>query len=483
MIDAAPDMPTAAAPADFVPERIDAPPPPRAKRRRFIGLLLGPPGLWLLPKTVGPHLAQTPLWKGILAFLFSVVGVYALIIIAQANDIETYEDTNFPGGISIPTNQPVAPPDLLTRCRMVIATWMLEAAGSGSRLRLLIEGPGAVLVGVVYILIGTLALLVWMPAGDTLRSIFGRSLRLSCWLTTLTIPIAAIAVFVRPLYIEWQATDESVGNSIGVLILASMVFVIWVALRAGLRYAGPPVGPGFEAVEPRCWSCGYTLQALPIAGRCPECGEPITDSLRRYTEHDPPARGIFRRCGALATDIVRTIVAPTRMFRSLRVRFDTPRARRVWAANMTLITLVVGLYMMAENLIEYGEIALNDWTEFMANFLLIAIGSQVLVGCICLLGARLRAAGRTADARITTIALGYASSTLWLSTIWMLTATFSMEWLDSTRLIRGEFQVASLGRWVTYTEVVWLFIAIVQGGLLLVWGLTIDKAYRNLRYA
>jgi hypothetical protein len=33
-------------------------------------------------------------------------------------------------------------------------------------------------------------------------------------------------------------------------------------------------------VEIPCTSCGYTLNTLPVTGRCPECGTPVAESLR-----------------------------------------------------------------------------------------------------------------------------------------------------------------------------------------------------------
>jgi len=46
--------------------------------------------------------------------------------------------------------------------------------------------------------------------------------------------------------------------------------------------AASPPDAELVAHEPRCTACAYLLHGLPIGGACPECGQPVEESLRAY---------------------------------------------------------------------------------------------------------------------------------------------------------------------------------------------------------
>ncbi|MHC4697229.1 MAG: hypothetical protein ACYTFA_10835 [Planctomycetota bacterium] len=72
-----------------------------------------------------------------------------------------------------------------------------------------------------------------------------------------------------PWYVEYQ--EPVFVNSIFVLA----IWLFWSVLRGvGASGLAEPIKR-----PPKCESCGYNLTGLTLEGRCPECGDPVVDSL------------------------------------------------------------------------------------------------------------------------------------------------------------------------------------------------------------
>ena len=126
-----------------------------------------------------------------------------------------------------------------------------------------------------------------------------------------------------------------------------------------------PGGPTIPAeTDVLCEHCGYVLNGLPPGSNCPECGRPAADSdpaLRTPTAWEKsaasaptsgpaspsgaanPARGAFPSGGAFVTTTAAVLFRPTRFYRTLATRTDTPRsavfAQIHWAAAALLLGL------------------------------------------------------------------------------------------------------------------------------------------------
>lgn len=76
----------------------------------------------------------------------------------------------------------------------------------------------------------------------------------------------------------WRVRNE--GAILGYAYCIGATWFLWALLRAtGVRRPAPAI-----AHPPLCEACGYNLTGVTNEGRCPECGEPVADSL------DPGAR-------------------------------------------------------------------------------------------------------------------------------------------------------------------------------------------------
>lgn len=130
--------------------------------------------------------------------------------------------------------------------------------------------------------------------GEGARQTYFRCVKLLLWSSAFQ---AAIAWFYPRVIMALRMFDD-VWMPAGALLLELWWLII--IFRLGARYGGPQTGPRWQDRQPRCEACGYSLVSLPLTGRCPECGRPVSKSLpqaRRPTEF-ATARGLRSTPGA-----------------------------------------------------------------------------------------------------------------------------------------------------------------------------------------
>ena len=96
-----------------------------------------------------------------------------------------------------------------------------------------------------------------------------------------------------------------------------------------------------------CERCGYVLTGLPEAGRCPECGTPVADSIGTARLPPPwetpdPVTGPSPARRFWATT-ARVILRPRDFYRTFAVRRETPAARRFARLHWWLSGGLLGL--------------------------------------------------------------------------------------------------------------------------------------------
>lgn len=321
--------------SDVVPEFVDPPAPPASCGPRPLRWGAWIPAVALLPfapKRIGVRLSAASWPVAILAFMACAV---LAVLIAGHIGSHFYDPT---AGIMFalsgvnPPQPSVDPHDdlgLVSRAQNVVTsalnTIYLTTASFGD-----IYAVWGVMLASCFLclLLGVLAL-PYIATGERLGRLLSRSLKLSLFSSVMLVVAAMGAAAITYIglrfpsqfeYLEWTPT----------FITMSVIAAAWwfnVIVRMGRLYAGPPDGPAWQPVRPRCLACGYVLTGLPRDGDCPECGLTIADSLseNRTTSAWVAARKLLDQpSGWLRTSLA--VFRDPNFFRRLDVTGGTSKA-------------------------------------------------------------------------------------------------------------------------------------------------------------
>ena len=291
----------------------------------------------LLPRRMGPHLANSSWAAAYVAHVFSgFVAVGTVFAVATR-----YEGGGEPNLASVFLCNPIL------ELRQALAGSILFLYGMWNGWP---EILGTLLVAAVIegaIWIGALLLIPLYTAGEGPRRTYFRCVKLLLWSSACQVPISWLF-----MHFGFWAADR-LNNPTWVLAAwaACELWWLWMVVRLGGRYGGLKEGPRWQDRRPHCEACGYSLVSLPVSGRCPECGVGVAESLpeRRRPPTFATARGLRGRWSGFWQTTWQAMFV--RGFARGVTVWGHHRAARVY---VLLICLLVGLIAATTGGLAYG---------------------------------------------------------------------------------------------------------------------------------
>lgn len=323
--------------SDVVPEFIDPPAPPllrTARPFRWFTWLAVLPVLPFAPKRIGVRLSASSWSAAVSSYL--VCAVVALLIVGYVDSLLFRPQPLF--GITIgsgmvapspPTIAPDLQSGLLERAQNAVTSAINMLYTRTSLLGDIYGLFGIMLaLAILSLALGVLAM-PYIAAGERLKRLLGRAVKLSLFSATMLVVAAtALGVIVR-INLTSPEFFERIPSGPFAAAATAGIAAWWfsVIIRMGRLYAGPPEGPAWQPVRPRCLACGYVLTGLPRDGDCPECGLTIADSLNE--NRTTSAWAAARKLSDQPSGWLRTSLAVFRdpnFFRRLDVTGGTSKA-------------------------------------------------------------------------------------------------------------------------------------------------------------
>jgi hypothetical protein len=141
------------------------------------------------------------------------------------------------------------------------------------------------------------------------------------------------------------------AEAVSPLLLVFSGLMIWnlivLVLAARRDYRGPEDQP--QPHDPLCDECGYNLVAADYAGRCPECGRLVADSLGGHTRPPTPweARPSFLNIRVISNQAGSLVRHPRRLFGSMPTLTGQRAAQRWLIGSMIVISLMAAMMVPA----------------------------------------------------------------------------------------------------------------------------------------
>jgi hypothetical protein len=320
-------------PANGGPETVPESLAPVARPpRRVSGLwwLLSPvvwPVAVLFPAWLGPRLARAMWWLPVVWYLAGCILVYSGTFQVLAIVEEWDTRYRWPMTASQWVRMPLA--------------WAWEFAMLRSD-EIDWEGVGQVVaLIVVFPWVAGLIITPWIAAGERAGRTYLRAVRLVLWGTPLLAACPITLYWLDDPGLRLRLSDTYKNP---MLAVAGLTLLLWLrtVLRWGQGYAGRALGPGFERRTVRCEGCGYRLALLPVAGRCPECGRAVAESLPQRSR---PALAMHRNPFIRLVGYVPTLLRSWRgrRFASTTAIYANPGGAREFAA---LTCVLAGLALL-----------------------------------------------------------------------------------------------------------------------------------------
>lgn len=183
-------------------------------------------------------------------------------------------------------------------------------------------------------------------------------------------------------YVAYRRTQPWYVRQPGpVMIHVGFACALWVLLSL-LRAVGAPREVPPIARPPTCQHCGYNLTAMPMEGRCPECGDAVASSLG--PSNRPGTRWQRERRGGLLSAWWQTACEatsnPKALGRSMTV-LDSTRGHRAYCLLLLPVVYVSGAAagILSVWVTEHGPGSPGD------SLVMVTVAS--MFGTLCVIGA------------------------------------------------------------------------------------------------
>jgi len=260
-------------------------------------------------------------------------------------------------------------------------------------------------------------------------------------------------------------------TGLGFWTLAALVAVVRQEYR---RAADLP-----QAHDPYCDDCGYILIAADAAGRCPECGRLVSDSLGPQARPPTPweQRPSIFNWPVIRNQIVALVRRPRELFFSMPTLTGQRAAQRWLIGSMVVVALIASLIVPAIRWVITSELSGTTLSGALAMGLVWAVMALMMVGIETAgvaMFSRLKGHGvqLAAAAKVT----AYSSSLMWpwvvlgglqlLATVYWFYFNLTMVHKVSLRteqvLLAGTIAAAHIGGLLHYELTVYRGVRAIQ---------------------
>lgn len=491
-------MPDAVAPTDrSTPELVAEfyPPLPGVApvRARPVHWLLALPvaiAAVLLPRRLGPHPAASGWAAAYLVHFLSIVLFWGTIWAFTWDDMQYRMYGNQPVHTSLTFAEHVRLPFAAFTLfwYMMLSSWPAVI--------------GTILGTAVFeaaLWIGATVLIPIYAAGEQRKLLYFRCVKLLLWSTACLIPVGyAITALIQ------LAKSSDLGGLDDIIpFTGPILFIAWYAsvlLRLGGRYGGPAIGPGFEPRALHCERCNYELTMSPVNGRCPECGEPVANSLR--DRRRPPLWATSKGSAGSVAGYARTAwhaLAAKRFARAIHVRQGHTAARRFAYLTCVLVGLLTAVAAVPLVIEEFDTGSFWPYYPGTAHWVLAAgqwlllvgtvtwasgcIGGLICLAWILLVGAFTTLFGFR-DATRRSIVLCYSAGWLILPTAFGVLGVWGIIWAyDSLTFINNSIYVPIVELYIDIGVIVGTVLMLPAITTFLLWFAHLRRMLRETRYA
>ncbi len=422
----------------------------------------------LLPRRAGPHLAASSWSAAYVAHFFSVALFMGLMIAEQLESTYLRDTPTESLSLSEHLRRPFAA--LVLFFYSVLSTWLHYVIAAGTVLAI---EAGVWVLG--------LTLIPFYTAGERRLPLYLRCVKLTLWSTSCLVPLGILIG-----YPSWARVSRRMPDELAIVCM--LLYVTWcvsVLMRLGGRYGGPKEGPAWEPRPMQCEECRYELTSQPIAGRCPECGRAVADSLpeRRKLPAFASTRGVSARSAAFIATF-RAALRSRKFARTLSV-WRGHRAARQFAF---LMCGLLGGLIAAPAYLVWSTATLDwhwprhDWWRtacwvavFAINFGLSCLATLMIAGLLVTLFGFLEAGRRS-------IVLCYSTAWLVLPTILSLLGVGGTYLVNETLGVRGGIFLPAVGL-IDYQLLVGAGMMAPAVVTLVLWIVQLRWMLRETRYA